>query len=367
MSGIKLPGDCGCCVVPWNVVKWGTNNQKYWCADTGAYANDVFGRGIAYGVAVDSQGNVIAADGRSENGALTKFDPTGKMVLWQLPFTSISYQYGWHGDGLMCVTVDESDNIYAAGSALTLGPTFDQYHINTVWKFDPNGNLIWQANWNNLLYWTWGSYSECIRIVVDSNHNVYVGTMTSSSVGSTPLFKLDANGNALWVSAASFYPSTGVMGLGVDCQGHIITGTTRYSTQYPANILQRVNSADGSVMWGKDLGLTAQIQNLVTTADGYTYAVGFCGTSTGYVGYVWKLDIDGNIIWTFPYNPMDLYPNRPSIVNVNPVDGNIYAANYILNPTTGANIGTWNSQGGIACQVMDNQGNRYVSSGTAIY
>src|SRR5438093_1313188 len=104
-----------------------------------------YGFNVAFSVAVDNQGNVVAA-GFTENTGIrpdftvAKFDRNG-VLLWQQNLNGTA-TYGFNE--AFSVAVDNQRNVVAAGFTENTGtgPDF------TVAKFDRDGALLWQQNHN---------------------------------------------------------------------------------------------------------------------------------------------------------------------------------------------------------------------------
>jgi DNA-binding beta-propeller fold protein YncE len=157
------------------------------------------------GVAVDSLGNVYAAD--YGNHRIQKFNPNGNYITqWSSPGDSYFAQ---------SVAVDPAGNIYVVANE------------TTIKKFDPKGNLItaWENSFN------------CLgrgQIATDSLGNVYATINCPCYVATCPGFiyrvrKVDSNGNLMvdWGELGAgdgqfWYPR----GVATDASGNVYVADT---------------------------------------------------------------------------------------------------------------------------------------------
>lgn len=127
--------------------------------------------GAAMAVAVDSQGNRIAAGylwnaTPGSDFTVAKFGLFG--LLWQRTLRGSAG--GW--DAAWAVAVDGQNNIYAAGSTTNTGTGADL----TVAKWDPAGNLLWSRSVDGGV----SRFDAATSLVIDSGGNpVAAGTLTT--------------------------------------------------------------------------------------------------------------------------------------------------------------------------------------------
>ena len=89
-------------------------------------------------------------------------------------------------DYARAVAVDTEGHIYVTGTISSGGLSNDDV---TVVKYDPNGNLIWSANYSR----TSDSYDSGICIGVDGTGNVYVAAESRGSDLNTIIIKYGPN------------------------------------------------------------------------------------------------------------------------------------------------------------------------------
>jgi len=87
-------------------------------------------------------------------------------------------------------TVDKQGGFYVAGDVCNNGVCYEGTYFDTfVLKYDADGNRVWGNSFPAQI----GNYAQPVVVKVDTEGNVYVGTMYY-------LIKCDANGNRLWAA-----------------------------------------------------------------------------------------------------------------------------------------------------------------------
>src|SRR5437867_3559051 len=118
----------------------------------------------AFSVAVDNQGNVVAAGCTENAGTFVDFTVAkiGRdgTLLWQQNLNGTDNSV----DEALSVAVDNRGNVVAAGLTENTG-TFADF---TVAKFDRDGTLLWQQNLNG----TTNSADDAFSVAVDKQGNV---------------------------------------------------------------------------------------------------------------------------------------------------------------------------------------------------
>ena len=196
-------------------IKYNSSGQKLWVARY----NSVY-EGYGKAVAVDILGNVYVGGSSNDTGApspgawfdyvIIKYDSSGHQ-LWVA-------RYNGPGNGQDHVTdlvIDASGNVYVTGESV--GTSWD---FATV-KYDPSGNELWVARYDNPSDWG----DQLPHLTVDSVGNVYV-TGSSSLYGSYDYttIKYDSSGHELWVVGPTG-PGDWAQGIAVDALGNTyVTG-----------------------------------------------------------------------------------------------------------------------------------------------
>ncbi|MBI4823856.1 MAG: SBBP repeat-containing protein [Nitrospirae bacterium] len=223
------------------LVKHDAGGNKLWSKQMGTEKND-----YAYSVAVDKDGNAYVAgytygsfEGSTNAGSadifLIKYDTNGNM-LWvrQMGTASDDIAYG--------VAVDKDGNAYVAGYT---GGGFDGNAHMGSWdifliKYDSNGTKLWSKQAGT------PSWDEAWAVAVDKDGNAYVAGYTGGgldglkSSGAFDLFliKYGSNGNKLWVKQTGTAENDYAHAVAVDANGNA------YVSGYTEGGLGGVNRGD---------------------------------------------------------------------------------------------------------------------------
>ena len=237
-DGEEDEGEINC---DYYTIKYDSNGKKLW-----EVTYDNGGRDEAYGIAVDSENNIIVT-GRSFNGLnydyLTiKYNSDGK-ELWDEP---VIYD-GEDVDGANSLAVDSADNVIVTGYS-KIWHDYDQNgqrddgEVNLDYytiKYDKDGEELWSKAYDQ------GRDDGALEVVVDSTNNVIVtgaserwhdynenGKEDEGEVKSDYCtIKYDQDGNEVW-DEPLFYDSghsDTAYGAAVDSEDNIIV-TGSYST-----------------------------------------------------------------------------------------------------------------------------------------
>lgn len=184
------------------ISKYDSNGNELWAQQFGG--NNIYAVEMIYGIAVDTDGNVIVAGditqgafpgqvAQGNNDAfIRKYDTYGN-ELW-------TRQFGSAGpDRLEDAVADTSGNVYVVGHVPLAIPgqissgAFDAY----VRKYDVNGNVVWTRQFGS------PDYDAAFSVALDSDENVYVSGRTYAALpGQTSdgpyVRKYDAAGNEIW-------------------------------------------------------------------------------------------------------------------------------------------------------------------------
>jgi len=233
---------------------------------------------------------------------------------------------GHTGDVAYAMTIDDSGNVYVAGTSSGLSNSFDC----TTIKYSPDGNLLWLAQYD------FNHFTDVGHLVaVDHNYNVYVtGRCAKSTMVSSEDFitiKYDPCGNQLWLARYDG-PGNGqetVYGLAVDTLGNVyITGESPGSGTGDDYATIKY-SPDGNQLWAARYNGSANLgdcaYDLAIDSSGNVYVTGSRdngsgSTSTDYATI--KYDSNGTQLWLATYIGPSSYDEAMNIAVDN--SGNVY-------------------------------------------
>ncbi len=254
------------------------------------------GQDIAYGVSVDSSGNVYTTGQTSSFGlhraggsslTLLKYNRTGALV-WQKVWSGENGSDSGQG-----VVVDSGGNIYVAGVTINDVTGYDILLL----KFSPSGSLIWERSWG-------GSSTEFgFGVALDASGNVYVtGSTASFGAGSddVALLKFNPNGALLWQKTWGGSKSDTGQGVAVEASGNIyVTGSTsNFGAGFDDLFLLKFNST-GSLLWQKAWGGSNfnEGYHVAVDSSGNAYVVGSSWGSSFTDAVILKFNSAGNLVW----------------------------------------------------------------------
>jgi hypothetical protein len=331
------------------------------------------GGGLAWGVALDGQRNILVtgttsgslggpAVGRPD-AFVSKFDPTGAMQ-WSRQIGGLRDVSG------AAVAADGLGNIYICGQTQEdLGQTHAGGLLDGfVSKFDPAGNLLWTR-----LQGT-NDFDYADGVAADALGNVYVtgstgGNLASPNSGSTLggndafVVKYNAAGEMIWRRQFGTSRDEGAYAAAVDAAGNLyVGGGTTGSFAGQSNPLGRSDAflrkynPDGVEQWTRQFGSSVNEDAFAVSADalGNVFVSGH-ETISDRIGdaFVSRFDAAGQQYWTKSY---DLEAHDTSRGVAADGHGNVYLAGSLhggswnLNDNDGRNMAAFVSK-------YDNDGN----------
>lgn len=189
------------------------------------------------------------------------------------------------------VIEDKLGNLIVVGS---LPPSQPQYCCNPyIQKFNSLGfpDLAWQ-NWVSCPSWNGCLLSD---IFIDSDGKFIVSGMTpSSSIPKPRLIKIDTSGHIIWDSVYNFIYATVTDIAQSPDSGYLFTSINHTSTQTDSVYLFKVNK-NGNLLWLKKYKPYSNSwygNSIDTTSNGYLIS-----GSNGDVNLM-KLDLNYNLLWS---------------------------------------------------------------------
>ncbi|PYQ93065.1 MAG: hypothetical protein DMF97_20655, partial [Acidobacteria bacterium] len=216
---------------------------------------------------------------------VVKFDRDGTL-LWQQNLNGTANGFA----AADSVAVDNQGNVVAAGVTLNTGTLADF----TVAKFDRDGTLLWQQNLNGIA----NSFDEALSVAVDNQGNVVAAGVTQNTNTGTSLFtvaKFDRDGTLLWLrnlsgTAIGFNEAFSVT---VDNQGNVVAaGVTQNVGTYLDFTVTKFDR-DGTLLWQQNLGNFGLDEAFSVAVDNRGDVVAV-GTSDRTVA---KFARDGTLLW----------------------------------------------------------------------
>jgi len=240
--------------------------------DAGGFIPPYPGRYRVYAALLDKKRNTIRTpDGELEGSA--EFD-----VI--IPGWDVEYRNRLPGD----IAIDSNGNIYIAGSR------FDTPQMDVL-KFDRTGRLLWERIYNI----PGTAYGVAKGITVDSLDHVY---MVGGAYNASSVFKLDPDGNILWHKDIEKISYGAPYSIFVDFHGDVIVNGSRTHTGSDPWIVKL--DADGNVLWDKCSDLFGKY--LVLDEDGNIYTLQSTGSHQRYRTRVAKFDTNADLIWEKLYD-----------------------------------------------------------------
>ncbi len=323
--------------------RFDTSGKALWSREVSNYSCDYdrdyeCGNEVRFAVTLhtDARGNAYALDGFryivgdeafQQDYNITKVDSSGKIVKrFRVGATGTNFADAEDEQDFLSVAVDKDGNVYVAKAQFDF--SFDSEkttRTNVVAKYSTSGSLLWQrpstvgipkavavsstgnvfvvgstglskyAPSGNLL-WTKTGAGEDVTI---SGFYVYVRQ------GGT-LRKYDGNGKQLWSKAQTGLSSPVFTDLSGDGSGNVYLAGNVATAGGSRDAFTRKLSGSGSALWTKLFGTGAydDARGVSTVTGGEVYVTGSTQGSLAHTnyggsdGFLRKMDVNGNRVWT---------------------------------------------------------------------
>ncbi|OQX73938.1 MAG: hypothetical protein B6D61_12020 [Bacteroidetes bacterium 4484_249] len=258
--------------------------------------------------------------------AVQKYNGTDGTLLWTSEIANAQFNaFEWQVKPTY-MTID-NNNLFIAGTKFEPGVTGSEMLIA---KMDFNGDTLWTATHKGS-----GIYSNSKSVAVDQSGNVYIaGDAWNESIDYC-VVKFDPDGNLLWDAFydGQVYNNTDIAEkVIVDDDGNVyVTGYSQISSNQK-DILTIKYDQNGNIQWQQSYGNPEYSSNnayfleLSETGDlyvgGYSaYQVPYPGTGKDYI--LLKYDPSGNLLWDSRWDHFNYYNDHPFDFDMGPA-GNVY-------------------------------------------
>ena len=263
------------------ITKWDNSGTFQWARNlTDTYKAPVDG---AYGVAVDSSGNVyisgygaINSTGTQTIISISKWNNSGTLQ-WQRTLTDPSS--GPTAEGTS-ITLDSSGNIYVCG----FGLDSSLYNVLSISKWDNSGTIQWQSSLRDT-YST--PLTQGYGVSLDSSGNVYACGTGKNSLGQSvmSISKWDNSGSILLQRTITSTPSNSnqANAITVDTSGNMYVAG--YIKNNAGNQVMSISKlpTDGSrtgTYTGSTFGITYATSSWTASTTSWTAATSTWATAT---------------------------------------------------------------------------------------
>jgi len=359
-------------------IKYDTEGNLLWSARYNGPENRL---DQACDIKVDGLGNVyvagfsnVAPDSYANDIVIIKYDSNG-IELWVSQYSGPAGPNGY--DFPRALTLDSSGNVYITGTSRIL---YGQACCTL--KYDTNGNLIWDAiyedpendsEWNvgngialdllgnvivtgssrerhgekfaflTLKYNSAGAEQWAVRysgkekldsgayfIVCDEVGNIFIAGPSGTALTSDSdivLVKYDSEGNELWDQwySGTYYRNDTPTGLALDSSGcaYLSGSVSNEGTGYDATVIKYDPS--GSLEWASGYnsgeGQSDYANSIVVDSNNMVYIIGDTRGESGTLDFlIIKYDADGNLHWEETFDSASSWMDLPIEIEIGPTN-----------------------------------------------
>jgi hypothetical protein len=236
---------------------------------------DRYSRELLFAIKTESNGIVILASYRSESNR--NYD------TWIIKHGSWNKYFGADSlhDFLSAGTEVENSNMIFGGSSHKMTDT----DSDVVWllKVNSTGDIVWSKK-----YGTPSSLADVKKVFrIDNDNAIIVGNMENTGW----VARIDASGDTLW---STKIPNFGIYDGAMSADNNIMA--YNYNYKVGAFRVVKINPQNGDTLWLRSYA-NKPISGMIATKDGgvLLWANYYRGV---YSAILYKLDIDGNLLWT---------------------------------------------------------------------
>ena len=274
--------------------------------------------------AIDNSGNVYACgtvvnSGTGTDMLVVKYSPTG-VLLWSKTYNGTSNSF----DAANALVIDNAGNVYVTGGASFAGASFDMLTI----KYNSSGDTVWVRRYNG----TQNLSDEASSITLDSLGNVYVGGY-STNIGNgsdAALLKYNSSGVLLYAKTinSGLSQADNCLDIKIDNQFNIYMAGYAGSTNGGNNFWVSKLNLNGDTLWTRTINGSANLSDFAKKIridnSGNVYAAGYLSnTSTDADIFVVKFNSSGVLQWSKTYNGPGNDTDEPNDMTLD-INQNLY-------------------------------------------
>ena len=300
VTGIVFGDTNSACVT----IKYNSNGDEVWVAN---YNSGPGGGNTPTDIAVDKQGYVYITGKSNESGSrpeylTVKYDPNGNEI-WSNNYNPS----GWTAYSIaQALVVDGLGNVYVTGCSQE-NDTFREDYATI--KYDVNGIQLWVARYDKS-----EDSDEASDIALDDSGNVYVtGASFDGSVSYSQdctTIKYDPNGNEVWVARYNegkageweYGSFISLDKVGSVCVSGFATGMPGTTADYLTVKYDTSGNEIWDIRYNGPANGNDKISGMVLDESGNVYVTGcsYNGSNNDYATV--KYDPNGNEVWVVRYD-----------------------------------------------------------------
>jgi len=195
--------------------------------------------------------------------------------------SSVLIKYSKQGDLLWKKTFPAAERVYL-NAAEDLSGNLYFNTVNGIMKLNSAGNTLWKRNYTAAIGFQYLKF-------VDNYRNLLC-------YGNNSLGKIDSTGKMLWYKdyTNTQFANTFVLGSIIESNSYYVTGIVQ-STGYQG-FIRKLDTA-GNIIWSKYTNIGTMLCSIVKSSDGSLIV---SGNNSNFL-YCRKMDLNGNTVWEKTY------------------------------------------------------------------
>jgi hypothetical protein len=261
-------------------------------------------------IARDNADNVIVTGYiQSQNIYTRKYDKFGNFLWEKISTSGIQSNY----EKPVWVNTDNNKNIFVVGYRYVFSSSRDRPNAVVILKYDASGALLWKKSISMSIFVN-SSIGFSLRSEVDSNGNLYIGTVATSPSGFV-LIKLNPSGTTLFTQSNNLNSVSSFRSMRLKGNKVVLSGSSGIFSAAPVIAWD----TNGNLLWTSSLlgqsGNDVEIDNSgnVYVLTSYTNQV---SSTSGQDILIYKLNSTGAQVWkkSYDFGGYD-FPTRFSFVS----------------------------------------------------